>query len=618
MPPRVDSPPSPRPAPSGASRRDSGPGAPAQPATTTAAAPPARAAADGFSRAAPARVAARPALDGSPPARHEPLQQRGLGFEEVAPGKEISLSRGAAPNAPIEDNKSTSSTIHFDEAADLTSLKLDLDVAHSWRGDLVVTLTSPSGKTATLSNREGGSRDDIKGSFDLSSTFAGEPLQGDWKLTVEDRAARDVGTLRSWNLQAVGTEKPPPGPVITPVGIEDLESRYGWKAGGWQDRLLHAADQKTGSPDGKVTAAEVDQYLADPDDLQFLTSQAMQQERREVAGGAKAVDQFAEGWQRDLARAADGNRDGSLTSSELNTHLTRVKSAPESASTLWMPDQKAAPFASRITDLTGEGDLLTPEGELPNGVLLSKNYMRISADSDRRVPQWVGYQLTAADIAERPAGVQRRDNFHPDPELGSQSPQLADYKRSGFDRGHQKPARDSVNQESMDESFILSNMTPQTPELNQRAWELLEEGTWEVVQATGAKATVFTGGLFLDAQGNKLPDDQIQWIGPNGQKRVAVPTHSFKAVLLQMPDGKVQTYAYLCPNVTNVGNKIEEQANFLKDHRVSIDDIESKLGEDLFASLDPATQAAIEADPNPAIRFSDPSRWKVAGLIWPQ
>jgi endonuclease G len=564
-------------------------------------------------------VGGRPSLDGSPPPRHEPLQQRGLGFEEVAAaGKEISLSRGAQPNAPIEDHKTTTSTIRFDEAADLSRLTLDLDVGHTWRGDLVVTLTSPSGKTATLSNREGGSRDDIQGSFDLSSTFAGEPLQGDWTLTVEDRAARDVGTLRSWSLQAVGTEKPPPGPVVTPVAIEDLESRYGWKAGGWQDRLLRAADQKTGSPDGKVTAAEVDQYLADPDDLQFLTSQAMQQQRAEVAGGAKAVDQFAEGWQRDLARAADGNRDGSLTASELNSHLTRVKSAPESAATLWMPDQKASPFGSRIADFTGEADLLTPEGELPNGVLLSKNYMRISADSERRVPQWVGYQLTAADIAERPSGVVRRDNFKPDPELGSQSAQLSDYKGSGFDRGHQRPARDSVNQESMDESFLLSNMTPQTNELNTRAWNLLEQATWEVVQATGAKATIFTGGMFLDAQGNKLPDDQVQWIGANGQKRVAVPTHSFKAVLLQMPDGKVQSYAFICPNVTNVGNKLEEQASFLKAHRVSIDQIEGKLGEDLFSALDPATQAAIEADPNPAIHFADPSKWKAAALLWPQ
>src|SRR6185295_13875131 len=229
---------------------------------------------------------------------------------------------------------------------------------------------------------------------------------------------------------------------------------------------------------------------------------------------------------------------------------------------------------------------------------LSKNYMRISEDTQKRVPQWVSYSLTAADIAERPAGVQRKDNFKADPELGANGSQLNDYKGSGFDRGHQRPAADSVNQEAMDESFLLSNMAPQEGALNQRAWALLEQATNELVESTGAKATIITGGLFLDKEGNPLPPDQTKWIGANGQKRVGVPTDFFKAAVLQFPDGSVRTYAYICPN-TNSGTKQPEQLAFLQKSRVSVDDLERTLREDLFAGLDPAVAAQIEADSGP-------------------
>lgn len=596
------------------------PRTPAAPQSTSAATPapaPARPSTPGDQFQA--RTDRRPPSDGVPTTGpQQQIPQRSLGFDIVPEGRlEQTVSKSATPAAPIKDNQTTSSTIHFDEDVDLSSLKANLDVSHTWRGDLVVKLTSPSGKTATLSDRAGGSADDIKGAFDLSEAFKGESTKGDWTLTVEDKAARDEGTLNAWSLDATGEAKEPPQPAVEPVAISDVESRYGWSAGSWQDKLLQAADHKTGSPDGKVTVKEMDDYLAAPDDLQFITSGAMQQERAQVANGAKNVADFDEGWQRSMAQAADGNHDGSLTSSELGSYLTKVKGAGTSAATQWMPDQKAAPFDSRIADFTKEADFLTPAGGLPNSALLSKNYMRISEDTQKRVPQWVSYELTAADIAERPAGVQRKDNFHPDPELPDGS-QLNDYKGSGFDRGHQKPASDSPNQEAMDETFVLSNMAPQVGALNQKSWALLEQATNELVQSTGAKATIVTGGLFLDKDGNPQPPDQAKWIGANGQQRVGVPTDFFKAAVLQFPDGSVKTFAYICPNTTNVGNKQPEQAAFLRNSRVSVDQLEQKLGEDLFAGLDPAVAEKIEADATPSFVIPNAQNFKFASAVWPQ
>ncbi|HVE87316.1 MAG TPA: M28 family peptidase [Myxococcales bacterium] len=124
------------------------------------------------------------------------------------------ITASATPNAPVKDLQTTTSTIHLDGNAAVDKLKLDLDITHTYRGDLVVTLTSPSGKSAVVSNRAGGSADNIKGSFDLSA-FAGEPVAGDWKLSVQDAARVDEGTLNSWGLtiQPKSDQPPPPPPV---------------------------------------------------------------------------------------------------------------------------------------------------------------------------------------------------------------------------------------------------------------------------------------------------------------------------------------------------------------------------------------------------------------------
>ncbi|HEU5217021.1 MAG TPA: proprotein convertase P-domain-containing protein [Gemmatimonadales bacterium] len=137
------------------------------------------------------------------------------------------FEKTATPNAEIPDLGTVTSTIDFDEPFDVDNVKLNLDIAHTYRGDLVVKLTSPSGKTAILSNREGGSADDIKQSFDLSQ-FAGEPMKGQWTLTVEDQARLDSGTLRSWTLSIASKSDPEPAhSVEMPVlGQGQITNRY--------------------------------------------------------------------------------------------------------------------------------------------------------------------------------------------------------------------------------------------------------------------------------------------------------------------------------------------------------------------------------------------------------
>jgi subtilisin family serine protease len=129
------------------------------------------------------------------------------------------LSAQATPNLAVKDLEKVTSTVSFDKDVAIDSLKLSLDLPHTYRGDLVVTLTSPSGKMATVHDRAGGSADDLKGTFDLSA-FQGEKTKGTWTLTVEDKARADTGTLKSWGLEAtgkVGGVDPKPTPTGAPI-----------------------------------------------------------------------------------------------------------------------------------------------------------------------------------------------------------------------------------------------------------------------------------------------------------------------------------------------------------------------------------------------------------------
>ena len=84
------------------------------------------------------------------------------------------------------------------DALTVGSLKVELNVTHTYVGDLRIVL-SHGGTQATVRNREGGNGEDIRETRTVDA-FAGADAQGDWTLTVTDEAGVDVGTLDSWAI----------------------------------------------------------------------------------------------------------------------------------------------------------------------------------------------------------------------------------------------------------------------------------------------------------------------------------------------------------------------------------------------------------------------------------
>jgi subtilisin-like proprotein convertase family protein len=118
------------------------------------------------------------------------------------------FQKSSSPNLNIPENDPTGARdrINFAETAIISSLKVEVDITHTYIGDLRVTLIAPSGASVALHDRNGGSANDLQRAFDFTTTpglsaLAGQSLQGDWTLLVQDLAAQDVGKLNRWALE---------------------------------------------------------------------------------------------------------------------------------------------------------------------------------------------------------------------------------------------------------------------------------------------------------------------------------------------------------------------------------------------------------------------------------
>ena len=73
-----------------------------------------------------------------------------------------------------------------------------VNIVHTYKGDLKVDLIAPDGSLYVLHNRSGGGTDNIIQTFTVN--LSSEPLNGTWKLRVNDNANADTGYINSWSV----------------------------------------------------------------------------------------------------------------------------------------------------------------------------------------------------------------------------------------------------------------------------------------------------------------------------------------------------------------------------------------------------------------------------------
>jgi len=246
-------------------------------------------------------------------------------------------------------------------------------------------------------------------------------------------------------------------------------------------------------------------------------------------------------------------------------------------------------FKTKIEETTGSGD--TPsnntnsENYLPTsttGQIVEHAFYTLSYSEKHEQAEWVAYELTRERLNNKVAD--RTDNFRPDSKVKTKSATPADYRRSGYTRGHLVPAGDmGFSERAMSETFYMSNMSPQLRNQNMGVWRELEEQARD----WGRKYK----HLYI-VTGPVLTEKELDRIGKNV---VTVPKNYYK-VILDITDPEYKGIGFIIPNAI-----CDEH---LTEYAVTIDDVEELTGIDFFPDLlDDELEAELEG-------YTDVRRWK--------
>ncbi|HZP13427.1 MAG TPA: DNA/RNA non-specific endonuclease [Nevskiaceae bacterium] len=204
-----------------------------------------------------------------------------------------------------------------------------------------------------------------------------------------------------------------------------------------------------------------------------------------------------------------------------------------------------------------------------------------------RDPLWVAFRAHALPPGESPG---RRDHFDVDSRTLARV-SSEDYRASGFDRGHLAPnflmAR-LYGERAQTATFLMSNITPQKPRLNQLLWQRIEEAEADIVAPHAKELWVITGPVFdRDAR---------------LRSGVEIPSAFFRIWLDRDAQGALHAIAFLAPQSVH-GD--ETLTKFV----VTVRDVEEKSGLDFFPELPSDEQDRIESVAAPAYwlipRFAD-------------
>lgn len=208
-----------------------------------------------------------------------------------------------------------------------------------------------------------------------------------------------------------------------------------------------------------------------------------------------------------------------------------------------------------------------------HAVTILQNTPYYSAYSEsRRNPLWVGYYLKAFKTNGR---LPRPMGFITDYRTKSKVDQKV-YTRTGYDRGHMCPnaaIASRYGKQGQIETFLMSNICPQKPELNRKTWERLER----LEEAYANKFDgiyVITGPIF---------DEHVEIMN----KQVEIPDAFFK-ILIDEDKGKIRVLPFIVPQKVT-GKEI------LNEFLTSVDEIEKQTGLDFFPAMDKEYEDQLES-----------------------
>lgn len=222
-------------------------------------------------------------------------------------------------------------------------------------------------------------------------------------------------------------------------------------------------------------------------------------------------------------------------------------------------------------------DLKVYEDYMPEskcGEVINYTHYSVSYCEKYKLSEWSIHYMTE----ERVFGdVDRTDNFRLDNKGRGAS--LSNYYKSGYDRGHMVPAGDmKFNQTAMNESFFLTNISPQNPSFNR--------GINKKIESKFREWVVFDFDTIIIITGFVMDEDLFNgFIGPD---RIPIPSYSYKIFIDKINH---RSLAFLVP----MNKKIKGR---MFDYIISIDELETIADIDFFEKMPLEEEILYEMDTN--------------------
>ncbi len=188
-----------------------------------------------------------------------------------------------------------------------------------------------------------------------------------------------------------------------------------------------------------------------------------------------------------------------------------------------------------------------------------------------RHPVWCAYHVPRV----RRFDPGKRPGFKIDRKVVN-SPAASLYANTGYDRGHMVPnyaMATRFGKESQESTFLMSNISPQTPNLNRGLWREVEHRIADLWTAKWGEIWVIVG---------TVPGNRETLSGTN----IDVPS-AFYQILAAQKDGEIRVLAVL------VEQEVPWRA-WPRRYITSVREIEGMTGFDFFPELDRGTQDALE------------------------
>lgn len=276
---------------------------------------------------------------------------------------------------------------------------------------------------------------------------------------------------------------------------------------------------------------------------------------------------------------------------DITTPFEKKQSAPKVKKVSSLPDNNPLLFGNPSGATTDASNL--------SNYLMKKSTYALSYSEKLHTPLWVAWHLSYSDLGKKG----RSNNFRSDTTLPSRyykvTPKDYNFSRYGFDRGHLCPSGDRTrNIDENSETFLMTNMTPQSARCNRGVWKDFEEYCRSLVKS-GYELYIVAGPYGSGGTSSKGTFSSIDATSnEGGVVKINVPSHCWKVALVLRDgdddyfraDTSARTIAVFIPNNDKVLAKAHWQS-FL----VTVDEVEAKTGLDFFSELEDEAERAAES-----------------------